>query len=99
MVTFIVRVHALLWFAIKSHTSCKDGARHFHQMVARLRYLSQEHKKIIDPVLHRNSNFAHPENIILAMTTDRRPHIGELGLLRRVMKARAAQPSGKIRKL
>ena len=94
---FIIRVYAPMWFAIKSHSSRKDGARHFHQMVARSCYLSQEHKKIIDPVLHHNSFFAHPENIILAMITDHRPHIRELGL-RRVMKARAAKPSGKIRK-
>ena len=41
--------------------------RHFHQLVARSRYLSQEHKNIIEPVLHRNSYFAHSENVILAM--------------------------------
>ena len=66
-------------------------------MVATLRYLSQEHKNIIDPVLHRNSYFAQPENIILAMMTDHRPHIRELRL-RRLMKARAAKASGKIQK-
>ena len=59
---FIICVHAPMWFAIKSHSSCKDGARHFHQMVARLRYLSEELKKIIDPVSHRNSNFCSPGN-------------------------------------
>ena len=77
---FINRVYAPIWFAIKSHSSCKDGARHFHQLEARSRFLSQEHKTIIDPVLHRNSYFAHPENMILAMMTDHRPHVGELGL-------------------
>ena len=67
---FIIRVYASMWFAIKSHTSCKDRARHFHQMVAIYHYLSQEHKKFIDPVLHRKSYYVHPENIILAMTID-----------------------------
>ena len=67
LVMFIIRVCALMWFAIKSHSSCKDGARHFHQQVTRSRYLCQEQNNIIDPVLHRNSYFAHPENIILAM--------------------------------
>ena len=67
LVMFIIRVYAPMWFAIKSHLSCKDGARHFHQQVTRSRYLSQEQKNIIDPVLHRNSYLAHPENIILAM--------------------------------
>ena len=80
LVMFINGVYAPIWFAIKSHSSCKDGARQFHQLVARSRFLSQEHKTIIDPVLHRNSYFAHPENMILAMTTDHRPHVRELGL-------------------
>ena len=53
--------------------------------------------KIVDLVIHRNAYFAHPENLLLAMMTDHRPHIQELGL-RRVMKARAAHPSGQIRK-
>ena len=68
LVMFIVCVlYASMWFAIKSHSSGKDGARHFHQQVTRSRYLSQEQKNIVDPVLHRNSYFAHSENIILAM--------------------------------
>ena len=67
LVMSIIRVYASMWFAIKSHSSCEDGARHFHQQVARSRYLSQEQKNITDPVLDRNSYFAHPENIILAV--------------------------------
>ena len=67
LVMFVMRVYAPMWFAIKSHSSCKDGARNFHQQAARSHYLSQEQKNIVDPVLHRNSYFAHPENIILAM--------------------------------
>lgn len=97
MVTFIIRVYAPMWFTIKVQSSCKDGARHVHQMIVKSRYLSPKHKKIIDPVIHRNAYFAHPENLLLAMMTDHRPHIRKLGL-RRVMKARAVKPSGKIRK-
>ena len=67
LVMFIIRVYAPIKFAIKSHSSCKDGARHFHQQVVRLHYFSQGQKNVIDPVLHDNSYFAHPENIILAM--------------------------------
>ena len=68
----------------------------FTRSLVKSRYLSPEHKKIVDPVIHRNAYFAHPENRLLAMMTDHRPHIRELGL-RRVMKARAADPSGQIR--
>src|SRR6218665_1943268 len=60
-------------------SSCKDGARHLHQMIVKSRYLSPKHKKIVDPVIHRNAYFAHPENLLLAMMTDHR---------------RAAHPSG-----
>lgn len=45
-----------------------------------------------------NAYFAYPENLILAMMTDHRPHTRELAL-RRLMKARAeADPNGQIRR-
>src|SRR6218665_2048170 len=53
-------------------SSCKDGARHFHQMLVKSRYLSPKHKKIVDPVIYRNAYFAHPDNLLLAMMTDHR---------------------------
>lgn len=59
LVTYIIRVYAPMWFAIKAHSSCKDGARHLHQMLVKSRYLSPKHKKIVDPVIHRNAYFAH----------------------------------------
>ena len=54
LVMSIICVYAPMWFAIKSHSSGEVGARHFHQQVARSRYLSQEQMNITDPVLHRN---------------------------------------------
>src|SRR6218665_1398318 len=65
-----------MWFAIKAH-SCRDGARHLHQMLVKSRYLSPKHKEIVDPVIHRV--LRSPENLFLAMMTDYRPHIRELG--------------------
>src|SRR6218665_2053073 len=59
LVTYTIRVYAPMWFAIKAHSSCKDGARHLHQMLVKSRYLSPKHKKIVDPVIHRNAYFAH----------------------------------------
>ena len=64
-------------------------------MLFKSRYFSP--KKIVDPVIHRNAYFAHPENLLLDMMTDHRQQIRELGL-RRVMKARAAVPRGHIRR-
>jgi len=89
LVTFIISVYAPMWFDIKAQPSCKDGARHVHQMLVKSRCLSQELNKIVDSVIHRNPYFAHPENLLLAMMTNHRPRIRELGL-RRVMKAIAA---------
>src|SRR6218665_1342215 len=34
------------------------------------RYLSVEHKLIVDPVIQRNAYFAYPENLLLSMTTE-----------------------------
>ena len=64
-------------------------------MSCKSRYLSPKHKRIVDPVIHRNAYFAHPENLLLAMMTDHRPHIRELGL-QRVMKVRVAHHSGQM---
>jgi len=89
-----------MWFGINAQPSCKDGARHVHQMLVKSRYLSPELKRKFNPFIHCNAYFAYPDNLLLAMMTDHRPHIRELGL-RRVMKARAAgaDPSGQIRRL
>ena len=91
---FIVTVYAPMWFDIKMHSSCKDGARHVYKMIMRSRYMSDSLKKIIDPVIERNSYFAHPENILIAMITDERRHMHQLGL-RRILKARLNPGSGK----
>ncbi|KAB0804159.1 hypothetical protein PPYR_01129, partial [Photinus pyralis] len=85
--TFVVKVYAPMWFLIKRYPSCKDGSRHLCQLIQLSRYLSDELKEIIDPVIQRNAYASHPENVLLSMITDNRPHIRELGL-RRVLKAR-----------
>ena len=49
LVILIIRVYAPMWFAIKAQSSCKDGARHVHQMLVKSRYISPKHKEIVDP--------------------------------------------------
>ena len=56
-------------------------------------YPPDELKQVIDPVLKRNSFFAHPENLLLAMITENRVHVLELGL-RRILKARSQRVAG-----
>ena len=65
--------------------------------MVRTRYLSSSQKKVIDPVIQWNGFCGHPENVLLAMITDERPHIRELGL-KRIMKARIQVSANKIRK-
>ena len=73
---------------IKEKPSCKDGARHLWMSIHKARYLPDNLKAIVDPVLQRNGFFGHPENMLLSMITDDRRHVRELGL-RRIMRARA----------
>jgi hypothetical protein len=87
---FVLKVYAPLWFAIKSKPSCIDGARHLWMLVNKSRYLREDLKSIVDPVIQRNAYYAHPENLLLALITDERQHIRELGI-RRVMRARASK--------
>lgn len=95
LATYVVRVYAPTWFAIKTHPSCKDGARHLWKLISASRYLTANLKAVIDPVITRNGYFAHPENILLAMLTDPQKHIRELAA-RRILKARTV-PATKLR--
>ncbi|KAK0060045.1 hypothetical protein Bpfe_010573 [Biomphalaria pfeifferi] len=81
-----MQVYALVWFVIKSKPSCVDGTKHIWLTVHLSRSLPTEVKNIIDPVIQRNAYFAHPENLLIAMVTDDRDHIKQLGL-RRILKA------------
>lgn len=85
--TFIIRVYAPVWFSIKRYSSCIHGVKHIFKMIQLSRYLDDNLKAIIDPVIKRNAFFCHPENILLAMITDDRHSIKELGL-RRILRAR-----------
>lgn len=88
---YVVKVYATSWFLIKSKLSCKYGAKHLFHIIESSRYLPNKIKKIIDPVIQRNSYFAHPENLLLAMLADNRKHIRELAL-RRILKCRTLHP-------
>lgn len=96
LATFVVKVYAPSWFLIKNKPSCKDGSRHLFYIISASRYLSEDLKKIIDPVIQRNSYFAHPENMLLAMLTDDKKHIRELAA-RRILKARSTQQTSTTR--
>ncbi|GBL81233.1 hypothetical protein AVEN_267048-1 [Araneus ventricosus] len=81
-----MKVYAPVWFTIKIHHSCKDGSKHVFETIKKSCYLSSELKAVIDSVIQRNGYFGNPENILIAMITDNRNFIRELGL-RRIMAA------------
>lgn len=87
---YIVKVYAPTWFEIKSKPFCTDGPIHLFGIVNKSRYVADRIKNIIDPVIQRNAYFSHPENILLAMITDDKKHVRELGL-RRILKCRNTQ--------
>lgn len=87
LVEYVVKVYTPLWFQIKCNPSCVNGSQNLFELIKRSRYLSDELKSIIDPVIQRNGYFGHPENILLTMLGDERKHIRELAL-RRILKAR-----------
>lgn len=84
---FIVKVYAPLWFQIKCNSSCVNGAKHVLKTIKRSRYLQQDLKSVIDPVIQRNVYFLRPENLLICLLHDTRPHIRELAL-RRILNAK-----------
>lgn len=96
LVIFIVKVYAPMWFAIRRHPSCSDGARHLWKMGQLASVLPDDLKKIAFAVLQTNGFFAHPENVLIAMITDSSPDIRTLGW-RRIKKARQTPRKKSIR--
>lgn len=92
LTTFIVNVYAPMWFKIKTKPSAIYGAQHLHESIVLSRYLSNDLKDIIDPVIKRNGFFGHSENVLISMLADNRNHIRELAL-RRILNARKAKRS------
>lgn len=78
-------------FNIKINPSFTIGAQHVLDTVRKSCYLSENLKKILDPVIQRNAYFAHPENIMLTMLVDDHEFIRELGYCR-ILKARTSKP-------
>ena len=57
------------------------------ETIKKFRYMKEDLRRVIDPVIQRNGYFGHPENLLHGMVADARLHIRELGV-RRIMKAR-----------
>lgn len=94
IVTYILKSYMPVWFEIKCSKYITNGPIHLYRAIETSRYLPGDLKKVVFSVIERNSFFAHPENLLMAMVFDDRKHIRELGL-RRVLKARQTVPKGK----
>lgn len=94
IVTFILKSYMPVWFKIKFDYQISNGPIHVYRAIETSRYLTNELKAVVFPVIERNAFYAHPENILIAMLFDERRHIRELGL-RRVLKARQSASKGK----
>lgn len=87
LTNFIIKVYAPMWFSIKTQPLCIHGARHLHKTIQLSRYLTDDLRNIVDPVIQRNGYFGHPENILVAMLADESETLRILAL-RRILKAR-----------
>lgn len=85
--SYVMLVYAPVWFSIKQQSCCNNGPRHFWKLISLSRYLESDLREVVDTVIQRNAFFAHPENLLIAMLTDQRPHIRELAR-RRILLAR-----------
>lgn len=90
LVEYILKVYCTGWFRIKREYSITNGAKHVWKFIQDSRYLPEDIRQVIDPVISNNAYFAHPENILLAMLIDSRPEIRELAV-RRIIKARNSE--------
>lgn len=90
---YIVKVYAPVWFNIKLKPSCTYGSKHLFKLISYSRYLSDDFKNVLDPVIQRNGYFAAAENLLLSMLCDERKNVRELGL-QRGLKARTESRGG-----
>ena len=75
LVYIILNFYAPGWFYIKPHPKIEDGARNFFKLIKLASLLRCNERAIIHRVLLSNSFFAHHENILLSMLTDKNPDI------------------------
>lgn len=94
---FVLKVYAPMWFNIKTQPSCIIGAKHLHETIKLTRYLPNNLKKVIDPVIQRNGYFGHGENILIAMLADNRFHVRALALKRIIKSRESSSDSEPIR--
>lgn len=88
LVEFIMKVYAPVWFSIKANPLFIQGPHHLFKIIQYSKYMPDNLKSIIHPVIRRNAYFAHPENLLAAMLFDARIEVRDLAI-QHIIKARA----------
>lgn len=91
IVQVIMKVYVPMWFTIKRQWKCTEGAKHVWRMITLARQLPKKYRDLVNHYIQINAYFAHPENILISMVTDERPHIRRLGI-ERILQARRIHP-------
>jgi hypothetical protein len=91
LTTFVLKVYAPMWFAIKTNPSCTAGAKHLFKTIELTRYLPKDQRDLIDVVIQKNGFFGHVENILISMLDDHRRSIRKIAVTR-IIAARQNQP-------
>ncbi|GBO12141.1 hypothetical protein AVEN_204982-1 [Araneus ventricosus] len=87
IVVFISKFYMSMWFSIKTSKYFTEGPKLVNQSIQSSRYLPEDLRNLVGPVIKRNGFFAHPEHLMLATTQDNTKLIRELGR-QRILKAR-----------
>lgn len=96
LVTYVIRVYAPSWFAIRRRPSITFGSYHFLAMLTSSNYLEATLRRVVHNRLRANSYFAHSEAIIVALlgSTDAHERLFGYQMLR---AARLQARGGEIR--
>ena len=67
----VVKLSVPMWFQIKRHSCMTDGRHNTFVCLQLLKHLNNTEINIVEEVVQRNAFFAHPDQLLLAMCTDR----------------------------
>ena len=94
LTTFVVCHYGPIWFSIKSNRRCTDGSKHFLKMIKLMQPLRTAIKAVVWPVIQHNANWAHHENVLMALLADSDTCNTELAI-KRITTIRQASQSSK----
>ena len=67
----VVKFSVPMWFQIKKHSYMTDGPHNTFVCLQLLKHLNDTEINIVKEVVQRNAFFAHPDELLFAMCTDR----------------------------